>query len=517
MPDTSEEYKIILRIDGEEKLRKLAEEVSKEEQALRKLAQQAAATGQSQSAFFAAAEVHAQRIQGLNGKIAETQKQLQSAGVGASRAGQAMQQLGYVVDDVQYGFKGIANNVAPLLTSLGAGAGLAGTVAIVSIGMTQLYEHMDDIQRLMGMGETETEAQRMKKLEEATSRTADETARLNKYKREQAAIEAQRAAVSKAEGQMTNAVNDAVGELGHANAVRGLVNINRARYENSPENTELVQRRDAAAASARSLRLSGQNSAAALAEQRLAGIQAQLDRKVQAQAEADLGKAATDPGRLQGLTNQVVANPGAFGKGGMKFAQQLMAASPETAATEAENRTVAGKDEAKAGSKKDEDREAQKAEADWLKFDQRQQRGRVQARAEQVQESGADAMIRKSMLGVARQGGNADQVLARGTKLYMDQGGLTPEKANEMAREQMKRRLDPTENPVSAYSQKMRESMGAREILSGGASFKDRVMSSGGPGDDPATKQLSELQKSTKSLEQLVQLVQNRTFPAVVN
>jgi len=513
MPDTSEEYKIILRIDGEEKLRKLAEEVSKEEQALRKLAQQAAATGQSQQAFFAQADIHAKRLVGLNNLIAETQKQLQSAGVGASRAGQAMQQLGYVVDDVQYGFKGIANNVAPLLTSLGAGAGLAGTVAIVSIGMTQLYEHMDDIQRLMGMGETETEAQRMKKLEEATSRTADETARLNKYKREQAAIEAQRAAVSKAEGQMTNAVNDAVGELGHANAVRGLVNINRARYENSPENTELVQRRDAAAASARSLRLSGQNSAAALAEQRLAGIQAQLDRKVQAQAEADLGKAATDPGRLQGLTNQVVGNPGAFGRGGMAFAQRLLAASPENAAAEAENRFQGGKDEARAGAKKAEDREAQKAEADWLKFDQRQQRGRVQARAEQIQDGGAPDLIRQAMLGLARQGGNADQVLARGTKLFMDQGGLSPEKATEMAKAEMSKRLTGDDLNPGATSERMRGLMDPRQIHDI-RDFKDRVMTSG---QDPATRQAAAAEKSAKKLESIEELLRNRTFPAVVN
>lgn len=510
MADQTETYKILLQIDGEEKLRKLAQEVEVEEKALRKLAQQAAATGQSQSAFFALAEQHAQKIQALNGRIAETQKQMQAAGVGASRTGQAMQQLGYVVDDVQYGFKGIANNIAPLLTSLGAGAGLAGTVAIVSIAATQLYERWDDIQRLMGMGETETEAQRMKKLEEATSRTADETARLNKYKREQAAIEAQRASVSKAEGQMTGAVNDAVGELGHANAVKGLVNINRARYENSPENTELVARRDAAAASAARMRNQGQTVFARQEEARLAGIQAQLDRKVQAQAEADLGKAATDPGRLQGLTNQVIGNPGAFGRGGMAFAQRLLAASPDVAAAEAENRFQGGKDEARAGAKKAEDREAQKAEADWLKFDKRQQDGRIKARQQEVQDSGVTGMIRQAMLGVAMQGGNADQVLARGTKLFMDQGGLSPEAAAEMAKSQMRAKLGDSENPMA---QRERESWGPRQIHDI-ASFKDRVMTSG---TDPATRAAAAAEQQVKKLDSIEQLLRNRTFPAVVN
>jgi hypothetical protein len=513
MADTTETYRILLAIEGEERLKKLADEVAKEEQALRKLAQQAAATGQSQSAFFALAEQHAQKIQALNGRIAETQKQMQAAGVGASRAGQAMQQLGYVVDDVQYGFKGIANNIAPLLTSLGAGAGLAGTVAIVSIAATQLFDHWDDFSRLIGTGGTETEAQRMERLEKATNRTADETQRLNKFKREQAAIQAQQTSVSKAEGQMTGAVNDAVAELGYGNAVKGLASINRTRYENSPEAADLAAKRDAAAESA--ARMRNQNQPASIVRQeeaKLRGRQGALDRKVEEMAAADLAKAATDPGRLQGLTNQVIANPGAFGRGGMAFAQRLMAASPETAATEAENRTIAGKDEARAGSKRADEREAQRAEADWLKFDQRQQQGRVRARAEQLQESGADQIVRRAMLGVARQGGNADQVLARGTKLFMD-SGLPPEKANELAREQMRRRLDPSENPMSAAGERMRELMGPRQIHDI-AGFKDRITTSG---QDPAQQQLSELQKSNKSLQDLVQLVQNRTFPAVIN
>ena len=424
-----------------------------------------------------------------------------------------MQQLGYVVDDVQYGFKGIANNIAPLLTSLGAGAGLAGTVAIVSIAATQLYERWDDIARLMGAGGTETEAQRMEKLEKATSRTAEETAVLVKYKRELAAVEAQRNAQSKAESTMTNSVNDAVAELGHPEAVKGLMAINRTRYENSPENTELVQRRDAKAATVRRLRLQGQNKFADQEERTLAGIQAALDRKTQAQAERDLGRAATDPGFLQGLTNQVIANPGAFGKGGMAFAQRLMAASPDVAAAEAENRFQGGKAEARAGGRRADERDAQKAEADWLKFDKRQQDGRVRSRQQEIQESGADKLIQRAMLGVAQQGGNADQVLARGTKLFMDQGGLSPEAANDAAKGLMRQRIDPADNPLAAQAERLRELMGPRQIHDT-VGFKDRVMTSG---TDPATRSAAAAEQQVKKLDSLEQLLRNRTFPAVIN
>ena len=169
-----------------------------------------------------------------------------------------------------------------------------------------------------------------------------------------------------------------------------------------------------------------------------------------------------------------------------------------------------GKQEARAGAKKAEDREAQKAEADWLKFDARQQQGRVRARQQEIQDSGVTGMIRDAMLGVVRQGGNADQVLARGTKLFMDQGGLSPEAANEMAKSQMKAKLDDTENPFAA---RQREMSGPRQIHDI-AAFKDRVTTSG---QDPATRTAAAAEQQIKKLDSIEQLLRNRTFPAVVN
>jgi hypothetical protein len=52
--------------------------------------------------------------------------------------GMAMMQLAQAVDDVQYGMRGVVNNIPGLLMSLGAGAGLAGVVSIAAVAMYQL-------------------------------------------------------------------------------------------------------------------------------------------------------------------------------------------------------------------------------------------------------------------------------------------------------------------------------------------------------------------------------------------
>jgi hypothetical protein len=63
-----------------------------------------------------------------------------------------MMQAGYAADDLQYGFKGIANNIQPILQSIPALASLAGPISIAAIAVYQLYEHWDQIQGLLGMG-----------------------------------------------------------------------------------------------------------------------------------------------------------------------------------------------------------------------------------------------------------------------------------------------------------------------------------------------------------------------------
>lgn len=60
-------------------------------------------------------------------------------GIGTN-AGQAALQMSYFVDDMQYGLRGIMNNIPMLITSLGAGAGLAGVIGIAAVAVSVLWD-----------------------------------------------------------------------------------------------------------------------------------------------------------------------------------------------------------------------------------------------------------------------------------------------------------------------------------------------------------------------------------------
>ena len=57
---------------------------------------------------------------------------------GASNAGMAMLMFSQGLEDAQYGLKGVLNNIPPLVMAMGGSAGLAGTVSIAAVALTQL-------------------------------------------------------------------------------------------------------------------------------------------------------------------------------------------------------------------------------------------------------------------------------------------------------------------------------------------------------------------------------------------
>lgn len=68
-------------------------------------------------------------------RMSDTQKHTQAWGRQMSGgAGMAVLQTAQAVDDLQYGFKGVLNNIPGLVMSLGGGAGLAGVLALVAVG-----------------------------------------------------------------------------------------------------------------------------------------------------------------------------------------------------------------------------------------------------------------------------------------------------------------------------------------------------------------------------------------------
>lgn len=132
----------------------------------------------------------------------------QNLGAAAGRAGRSIQQstmsgamglmaLSQTIDDAQYGFRAIVNQVPQLGMGLASMFGASseeamkfGAVAgIVAVAINVLINHWDDLLDVMGLGRILTEAEAMDKLAKATRRTADEQERLNRFKREQKVIE----------------------------------------------------------------------------------------------------------------------------------------------------------------------------------------------------------------------------------------------------------------------------------------------------------------------------------------
>lgn len=79
-------------------------------------------------------------------KVARSSNQLDRNSQQATRSvknmGQGLLQVAYFMDDVQYGIKGILNNIPGLVIGFGGGAGLAGAMSLAVLAGAKLYEWM---------------------------------------------------------------------------------------------------------------------------------------------------------------------------------------------------------------------------------------------------------------------------------------------------------------------------------------------------------------------------------------
>lgn len=86
-------------------------------------------------------------VKAANRELREMQNELKKTGDAASQAagkgganGQGVLQLAYFIDDLQYGMRGIINNMPQLVQALGLGAGMAGVVGIAAVAVSQLLD-----------------------------------------------------------------------------------------------------------------------------------------------------------------------------------------------------------------------------------------------------------------------------------------------------------------------------------------------------------------------------------------
>ncbi|QWP21070.1 hypothetical protein [Akkermansia massiliensis] len=81
-----------------------------------------------------------QKIDSLNKSTDQLDKGSQKATKSTKNMGQGALQAAYFFDDLQYGIKGILNNIPGLVIGFGGGAGLAGALSLATLAGAKLYE-----------------------------------------------------------------------------------------------------------------------------------------------------------------------------------------------------------------------------------------------------------------------------------------------------------------------------------------------------------------------------------------
>lgn len=81
-----------------------------------------------------------QKIDSLNKSTDQLDKGSQKATKSIKNMGQGTLQAAYFFDDLQYGIKGILNNIPGLVIGFGGGAGLAGAMSLAVLAGAKLYE-----------------------------------------------------------------------------------------------------------------------------------------------------------------------------------------------------------------------------------------------------------------------------------------------------------------------------------------------------------------------------------------
>jgi hypothetical protein len=272
------------------------------------------------------------------------------AGIKGGGGAQALYQLGAAVDDLQYGFRGIMNNIPQIVVAFGH-AGLAGAVAIAVTAVYQLYTHWNDLMNVMGFGKVRTEAEEMKELADQTARTATEQDRLNKLKLKEKTVKELQEARTPEQEKSSNETLDAIKSQG-----QGLVHDAMAKAGIVPEEHP-NQRRDELLKSIPKMEADVQASEEAMNgpwynkpvvggqmildrdKERLKEARKELDRIRKDEIEAFEADVANNVGgRRESLIKDVEANPEKYGKGktkgekvrsGLGFAQKLRDSSPE--------------------------------------------------------------------------------------------------------------------------------------------------------------------------------------------
>ena len=158
--------KIVVDVVNSEKVKQLTAEIEKQERVITKWnAKMASSTAAGQDVLWKRMEEAGQKIAIANEKLSQIPQT-------AAAAGRGLGQLAYAVDDIQYGFSAIVNNIPGIVMGMGGSAGIAGAAGIAAVAVNQLVKHwgdLSDIAQGMWAGNSiEQLTQLREKAEEAT-------------------------------------------------------------------------------------------------------------------------------------------------------------------------------------------------------------------------------------------------------------------------------------------------------------------------------------------------------------
>lgn len=309
-------YRLKIQPEGEDKIRSLEAALRSEQAAL-------AALTTAGAQATAAWKQQAKAVEDLERQVVRARVGFEQFGAGF-RGPNGMMQIGYFLDDIQYGINGVANNIPGLLQAVGVAGKFAGALSIGSAAAVLLYGQWGNLMDLFGLGGTKTEAERMEELGKQTEKTAAETAKLARYQENLSNQQAQRGK-SKGEAEHQADFNAAVVEAGGDEMVRGLVQIRRARYANGdPETAKLEAERKTLEKKMTTMRQMGYgpDQMPELTREH-ARVNAAVEDRIDKAARKDLAAAATDPAKAKVLADLVAANPGAFGAKGAGFVDAM--------------------------------------------------------------------------------------------------------------------------------------------------------------------------------------------------
>lgn len=166
-------------------------------------------------------------------------------GFDATAGAMALMQLGSAIDDLQYGFRGILNNIPMMVSGFAQMSGASATLsmglgAVAAILLTVVYQlatHWSELMEMMGMGKVKTEAEEMEALAAATHRTFEEEERLAKFRereKQKKELFAPGAAVTPEEKERRAAMAEAI-KAADPSKIAGNIVLARRREGSAPK------------------------------------------------------------------------------------------------------------------------------------------------------------------------------------------------------------------------------------------------------------------------------------------